>query len=191
MKKVGLIAAAMFFAAATFAQTTTPAVTPMVTFVPTQPIVAQGDKTKITPADTAQMKALDNCIRNYNSEKAMAKRSMLKGEFKVSKAAYAIADADKKYIKAMTAQLKSEGVRRPLMLAHREIKKADKKMIIADVKIIKADKLAKKKALKAGDTTAVKVAEDNLIADKNNLKKDIREASHDEAKHFAFVRPKS
>jgi len=56
---------------------------------------------------------------------------------------------------------------------------------------IKADKLAKKKALNDGDTTAVKVAEANLIADKNNLKKDIREASHDDTKYFAFVRPKS
>jgi len=185
------MAAALFFAAAAFAQTTTPAVTPMVTFVPTEPIVAQGDKTKITPADTAQMKALDNCIRHYNREKAMAKKAMLKGEFKISKADYAIANADKKYIKAMAAQLKSEGVRRPLRLAHKEIKKADQKMILADVKIIKADKLAKKQALKAGDTTALKVAENNLMADKNNLKKDIREASHDDAKHFTFVRPKS
>jgi len=168
----------MFFAAATFAQTT-----------PTT-IVAQGAKTKITPVENTRMKELDSCIRNYNSEKAIAKHAMIKGEFKISKADYVIADTDKKHIKAIAAQFKSEGVRHPLRLAHKEIKKADQKLIVADVKIIKADKLAKQRALKAGDSTAVKVAENNLIADKNNLKKDIRETSHDE-KHFVLIRSKS
>ncbi len=179
MKKAGLMAAAMLFAAATFAQTTTPTTT-----------VAQGDKTKTTTAENPQMKKLDSCIRKYNSEKAIANHAMIKGEFKTSKADYAIADTDKKHIKAIAAQLKSEGVRHPLRLAHKEIKKADKKLIIADVKIIKADKLAKQKALRVGDNTAVKVAENNLIADKDNLKKDIRETSHDE-KHFVLIRSKS
>jgi hypothetical protein len=186
MKKVVLMASAIFFAAATFAQTT-----PTVNLAQTEPSVAQSNKAKITPGENAQMKELDNCIRNYNSEKAIAKQAMIKGEFKISKADYAIADADKKYIKAIAVQLKSEGVRHPLMLAHKEIKKADKKMIIADVKIIKVDKLAKQKALKAGDSTAVKVTENNLIADKNNLKKDISDASHDDTKHFTFIRSKS
>ncbi len=63
---------------------------------------------------------------------------------------------------------------------------------MADVKNgKKRTKLAKQKALKAGDSTAVKATENNLIADKNNLKKDIREASRDDTKHFTFVRPKS
>ena len=162
-----------------------------VTFAQTEPTVVQGEKTKITPGENTQMKELDNCIRNYNREKAAAKHARIRDEFKISKADYAIADADKKYIKAIATQLKSEGVRHPLMLARKEIKRADKKMIIADVKIIKADKLAKQKALKAGDSTAVKTTENNLIADKNNLKKDINDASHDDTKHFAFVRPKS
>jgi hypothetical protein len=187
MKKVGLMAAVMFFAAATFAQTTTPAAT-----VPqTGSTVAQGGKTKSNPDENTQMKELDSCIRKYNSEKAIAKQAMIKGEFKTSKADYAMADTDKKQIKAIAAQLKSEGLHHPLMLAHKEIKKADKKVIIADVKTMKADKLAKQKALNAGDTTTVKVAENNLIADKNNLKKDIRRASNDDTKHFTFIRSKS
>ncbi len=168
---------AIFFAAATFAQTA--------------PVVSHGDKTKTTPAKSTQMKELDSCICNYNGEKAIAKKALIKGEFKISKADRAMAAADKKHIKAIAAQLKSEGVRHPLMLAHKDIKNADKKMIIADVKIIKADKLTKQKALKAGDSTAVKLTENQLIADKNNLKKDIDEASHDNMKHFAFIRPKS
>jgi hypothetical protein len=187
MKKVGLMAIAMLFAAATFAQTTTPAVTS----TQTEPTGAHAEKTKITPGENTQLKKLDSCIRNYNSEKAIAKQAMIRGEFKASKAGYAMADTDKKYIKAMAAQLKNEGVRHPLRLAHKEIKRADNKLIIADIKTIKADKLAKQKALNAGDSTAVKVTESNLIADKNNLKKDIKEASHDEPKHFAFIRAKS
>jgi hypothetical protein len=187
MKKAGLMAAAMFFAAATFAQTITPAAI----VSQTQSTVAQGDRTKINPGENTQLKELDSCIRQYNSEKAIAKQAMIKGEFKISKAGYAMADADKKHIKAIAAQLKGEGVRHPLMLAHKEIKKADKKVIIADVKVMKADKQAKQRALYAGDRTAVKVAENNLIADKNNLKNDIRGANRDDMKHFAFIRLKS
>lgn len=169
----------MLFAAVTFAQTTTTTTT-----------VVQGDKTKITLVENTQMKELDSCIRKYNSEKAIAKHAIIKGEFKTSKTDYAIADTDKKHIKAIAARLKSEGVHHPLKLAHKEIEKADQRLIIADVKIIRADKLAKQKALKAGDSTGIKVAENNLIADKNNLKKDIRETSHDE-KHFVLIRSKS
>ena len=76
----------------------------------------------------------------------------------------------------------------PLMLAHREIRKADKKMIIVDVKVVKADKLAKQEAVNAGDSMAVKVAENNLIVDKKKLKNDISVASHDEMKHFVVIR---
>jgi hypothetical protein len=178
VKKIGLLAAAMLFAAVTFAQTESTT-------------VAQSDKTKITPGENAQMKELDNCIRNYNREKAVAKQARIRGEFKISKADFAIAHADKKYIKTIAAQLKSEGISHPLVQARKEIKKTDKKLIIADIKVIKADKLAKQKALKAGDSIAVKATENNLIADKNNLKKDISDASHDDTKHFSFVRPKS
>jgi hypothetical protein len=180
MKKVILTTAAMLFVAITFAQTKSPAT-----------IIAQDSQTKATPSVDSQMKELDNCIRNYNSEKTLAKRALIKGEFKTSKTDYAIADADKKYIKAMAAQLKIEGVHHPLRLAHKEISKADNKMIVADIKTIKADKLAKQKALKIGDSTAVKAAETNLIADKSTFKKDINEASHDQTKHFTFVRIKS
>jgi len=187
MKKVGLMAAAMLFAAATFAQTTPSSATS----TQTEPPVAQAKRTNITPGENAQMKKLDSCIRNYNSEKATAKRAMVRGEFKASNADYARADTDKKYIKAMAAQLKNEGVRHPIRLAHKEIKRTDNKLIIADIMTIKADKLAKKKALSTGDSTTVKVAESNLIADKNTLKKDIKDASHDEPKRFTFVRSKS
>ncbi|WP_259066879.1 hypothetical protein HDF24_21040 [Mucilaginibacter sp. X4EP1] len=187
MKKLGLIAAAMFFAAATFAQTTTSATTS----AQTESTAKQGDNAKLTPEENTKMKELDSCVRNYNREKAAAKRAMVKGDFKTSKADYAIADADKKNMKAMAAQLKNEGVRRPLMLARKQIKKADNKMIMADIKTVKADKLAKQKALSAGDSTALKLAENNLLADKNNLKKDIKDTSHDDTKHFAVIRPKS
>jgi len=136
MKKSGLIAVAMFSTAVTFAQTTTPAV---------------------SVAENPKMAELDSCIRNYNSEKAIAKRAMIKGEFKISKAEYATADADKKHIKEIAARLKSEGVRHPIILAHREIRKADKKMIIADVKVVKADRLAKQEAVNAGDSMATSV----------------------------------
>jgi hypothetical protein len=177
MKTPALLALALFFAAASFAQT--------------GPTVAQADTTKITPAVTTQMAQLDACIRNYNSEKAMAKKAMVKGDFKRSKADYAIADADKKDIKAMAAQLKSQGVRHPLMLAHKQIKRADKKILMADVKTLKADKLAKKQALRTGDTTAIKITETNLLADKVKFKKDINAASHDDTKHVTFIRAKS
>ena len=187
MKKVGLMTAAMFFAAATFAQT----ITPTTPSVQPESTVKQDGNAKLTPEENTKMTELDNCVRNYNREKAIAKRSRIKGESKTSKAEFAVANADKKYIKAMAAQLKSEGVRHPLMLAHKEIKKADKKMLMADIKIVKADKLAKQKALSTGDSTALKLAENNLIADKNNLKKDISDASHDDTKHFAIIRPKS
>jgi hypothetical protein len=145
MKTPGLLALALFFATASFAQT--------------GPTVAQADTTKITSAVTTQMAELDSCIRHHNNEKAIAKKAMLKGDFKCSKADYAIADADKKNIKAITAQLKSEGVHHPLMLAHKQIKRADKKTLMADVKTIKADKLANKQALRTGDTTAVKITD--------------------------------
>jgi len=177
MKKAGLTAAAMFFAAASFAQTPTTT-------------IAQSDKTNIAPVENTRMKELDSCIRKYNSEKNMAKHAMIRGDFKTSKADYARADTDKKHYKAIAAELKSEGVSHPIRLALKEIKKADQRLIIADVKTIKSDKLAKQKALKAGDSTAVKAAENNLIADKINLKKDIRESSHDE-KHFVLIRSKS
>jgi 1,4-alpha-glucan branching enzyme len=177
MKTPALLALALFFTAASFAQT--------------RPTAAQADTTKINPAVTTQMAQLDNCIRHHNSEKAMAKRAMMKGDFKRSKSDYAIADADKKNIKAMAAQLKSEGVRHPLKLARKQIKRVDNKMIMADVKTIKADKLAKQQALRTGDTTAVKLAQTNLLADKAKFKKDIHEASHDDTKHIPFIRAKS
>ena len=184
MKKAGLIAIAMFSTAATFAQTTTPAVS----FAQTGSAVVEGDKMKNNPRKNPQMTELDSCIRNYNSEKAIAKRAMIKGEFKTSKADYAMANADKKHIKEIAARLKSEGVRHPLILAHREIRKADKKMIIADVKVIKSDRLAKREAVNAADSMAVKVAENNLIVDKKKLKNDISVASHDDRKHFVLIR---
>jgi len=177
MKTPALLALALFFAAASFAQT--------------RPTAAQADTTKITPATTTQMQQLDSCIRHHNAEKAMAKRGMVKGDFKRSKAGYAIAGADKKNIKAMAAQLKSEGVHHPLKLARKQIKRADNKMIIADIKTIKADKLAKQQALRTGDTTAVKLAQTNLFADKAKFKKDIHDASQDDTKHIPFIRAKS
>jgi len=187
MKKVGLLTVAIFFAAATFAQTTTPATTS----VQTESTAKQDGNAKLTPGENTKMKELDNCVRNYNREKAIAKRARIKGESKTSEAGFAAANADKKYIKVMAAQLKSEGIGHPLMLARKEIKRADKKMLMADIKTVKTDKLAKQKALSTGDSTALKLAENNLIADKNNLKKDINDASHDDTKHFAFIRPKS
>src|ERR1700743_759793 len=114
MKNPALPALALFLAAETFAQT--------------KAAIAPADTTKITPAATTQMQQLDSCIRHYNHQKAMAKKAMIRGDFKLSNAHFAVADADKKEIKAMAAQLKSEGVSHPMMLAHKEIKRTDKKM---------------------------------------------------------------
>lgn len=164
MKKAGLMAVAMFSAAATFAQA------------------------KNTTRDNPKMTGLDSCIRAYNNEKALAKQAIIKGEWKTSKADYATAHADKKHIKALAAQLRSEGVRHPLILARKEIRKADNKMIVADVKAVKADKLAKQKAVSAGDSMAVQTTKNNLLVDKNELRKDIRSANRDEMKHFVLLR---
>ena len=177
MKTPALLALALFFATASFAQT--------------RPTAALTDTTKITPAITAQMRQLDSCIRHHNIEKSMAKKAMVKGDFKRYNADYAIVDADKKNIKTLAAQLKSEGVQHPLKLARKQIKRADNQVIMADIKTIKADKLNKRLALSTGDTTAIKLAQANLLADKAKFKKDINTASHDDTKHVTVIRAKS
>ena len=80
MKRIGLTAVALLFAAATFAQTST---------APTSTTPATSTEVK------AQMKDMRKDVRAYNKEKAEAKHDINQGKLADAKADLTAAQADK------------------------------------------------------------------------------------------------
>jgi hypothetical protein len=164
MKTLGVMIAAGLLASAAFAQTTAPA-------------------TSKTPEEKAQMKDMRHDIRAYNKEKGEAKHAINKGNLAAAKTDLAAAKTDKQDIKADAKVLKSEGVDHPVKLANKQVKKVDEKAVKTDLKDIHADKVAERKAVKAGDIATAKADKKEIKADKKDLKREIREARRDGIKH--------
>ena len=174
MKNILLSMVNLLFAGAAFAQSM-PANT--ITITPGQ---ADTEKTL--------MKELCNDIRAYNNKRAEAKMDLVKGDFATSKIDFAAADACKQEMETNAALLKTEGIAHPIRLAHKEIKKADVKIIADDVKVVEGDKAAERAAVKAGNTTAVITEKTTIKADKEVLRKDIKAAKRDAGWHIPFIR---
>jgi hypothetical protein len=171
MKKTGLLITSLaLFTTGSVAQTVTPSV----------------DTTR--NAVKEQMAELCNNIRQYNNQRAEAQEALIKGNFAISKADFAFADSIKQVIKSKEEALKNQGVANSRHLAHKEIKKADEKVIAADVSTVLAAKKTEKAAVKAGNTTAAMADEANVKAAKNILRKDIKQAKRDSRWHIAFVK---
>jgi hypothetical protein len=169
MKKILLIAVAALFSGAAFAQTTTP--------------VAATPADTRTPTEKAQMKDLRQDERAYDNKKAEAKHAINKGYIAAAKTDLAAEKADKQDIKADAKTLKSEGVKHPVKLAAKQIKRGDEKGVRTEIAAVKTERVDEQKAVKAGDITAAQADQKALRADRADLKKDIREARRDGIKH--------
>jgi hypothetical protein len=167
MKKTLLIAFALLFTGVSFAQIITP---------------VQG-----APA-TVQMETLCKKIKDYNNKRADAKLALVNGDFTTEKTDFAAAKMIRQEIKATAETLANEGVKHPLRSAHKEIKKADSKKIAIDVSAIRADKIAKKAAIKAGDANAAATEEAAIKTERKTLKTDIKEAKRDGSPHIFFIK---
>jgi len=167
MKKIGLLAFAVMFSAAAFAQTTTLATTTAAT---------------TTPTEKAQMKDLRKDVRAYDNKKAEAKAEIKKGNLTAAQTDLAVAKTDKADIKTDAKTLKSEGVAHPVKLATKEVKKADVKKVEVTKTDLKAAKATEQADVKAGNITGAQAAQAAAATDKKDLKKDIREAHRDGVK---------
>ena len=159
---------AVLFAAAAFAQTSTPAA------VSTKPV---------TPAEKAQMKTMRQDVRKRDDDKAAAKKAINHGNLVAAKTDVEAAKTEKTAIAADRKDLKSEGVTHPEKLAAKEVKKTDEKAVKTEVKDVKEAKTAEKADAKAGDKTAAATEKTDVKTDKKDLKKDIKDAKKDGIKH--------
>ncbi len=169
MKKLGLAAIAILFAAATFAQTTTTPVT-------TTP-------TPRTPAEKAQMKDLRQDIRTLDKDKAEAKTEINKGDFADAKTDITNAQTVRTDIKADATTLKSEGIATPVKTADKQVKAIDEKAVKTTITDIHADKVSEQADVKAGNIKAAQAEQADIKADRKALKADIKQARRDGIKH--------
>jgi hypothetical protein len=167
---LSITASLLLFAVTSFAQTAVPDTS------------AANSKVK------TQMAELCSNMRLYNNQRAEAKEAMVSGNFMASKKDFAAADSIKQLIKTKVEALKNEGISNPQHLAHKELKKEDQKIIVADVNKVLVAKKTEKAAVKAGNATEALTDKAAVAMAKNVLKKDMKQSKRDSGWHVPFIK---